>query len=293
MRSLTSWMKQARSLIAPSQPECLFCGRRGRPSPEWPEICLHCQSSIPWIRAPRCQTCGRHVGCPDCSRSHALIPIVCNRSAVAYTSEMREILGQYKYRGNERLAPLLGLMLDRAYPLLQQEQSGQQLNEALQSNFFSKPFPIRHSKLRMRSNLWQADLLVPVPVSDVRLSERGFNQAERLAEVVSLRRGIPQLPLLVRTHHTAKQSFKSRRERLADMKHAFAGNIDSAVLQSLKEHLHSRATHQLEQRPLQIIIVDDIYTTGSTIRACAEALQQLCRSQNCLAEIYSLTWARS
>lgn len=37
MRHLTSWMKQARSLIAPSQPECLFCGRRGRPSPNGPE----------------------------------------------------------------------------------------------------------------------------------------------------------------------------------------------------------------------------------------------------------------
>lgn len=295
MRSLTSWMKQARSLIAPSQPECLFCGRRGRPSPEWPEICVHCQSCIPWIRVPRCQTCGRHVGCPDCSRSHGPLPIRCNRSAVAYTSDMREILGQYKYRGNERLAPLLGLMLDRAYELLQQEQSNQQLNGAQQGDFFNKPFPVFQSKLRVRvrSNLWQADLLVPVPVSAVRLSERGFNQAERLAEVVSLRRGVPQLPLLVRTHHTAKQSFKSRSERLADMKYAFAGNTDSAVLQSLNEHLHSRASHQLEQRPLRIIIVDDIYTTGSTIRACAEALQQLCRSQNCTAEIYSLTWARS
>lgn len=37
MRSLTSWMNQARSIIAPSQPECLFCGRRGRPSPNGPE----------------------------------------------------------------------------------------------------------------------------------------------------------------------------------------------------------------------------------------------------------------
>lgn len=167
---------------------------------------------------------------------------------------MREILGQYKYRGNERLAPLLGLMLDRAYAFLQYEQSGQQLNGALQSNLFSKLFPVLHSKLRMRSNLWQADLLVPVPVSAVRLSERGFNQAERLAEVVSLHRGVPQLPLLVRTHHTAKQSFKSRRERLADMKHAFAGNTDPVVLQSLKELLNSSMTHQLEQRPCELLL---------------------------------------
>lgn len=49
---------------------------------------------------------------------------------------------------------------------------------------------------------------------------------------------------------------------MADMKHAFAGNTDPVVLQSLNEHLYSRASHQLEQRLLRIIIVDDIYTTG-------------------------------
>jgi predicted amidophosphoribosyltransferase len=185
---------------------------------------------------------------------------------------MREWLGQYKYRGNERYAPLLGLMLDSAYLTLRKEKQNDLLSR--------KPSIIPRP--------WSADLLVPVPVSDPRLMERGFNQAERLADVLSKRRKVPLLPLLIRTHHTGKQSFKSRAERLTDMKHAFAGN--PAVTVQFTDWLKSkRALH----RPVRIIIVDDIYTTGSTIRACAEIIKQIVSDDGHRVEVYSLTWARS
>ncbi|AIQ32718.1 hypothetical protein P40081_34935 [Paenibacillus sp. FSL P4-0081] len=276
--------------MTPSLPQCLFCGKRGRPSSGLPGICVSCHTGIPWIRCPRCLTCGRHVGCPDCSRSREPVPIRCNRSAVAYTSEMRELLGKYKYRGNERLAPILGLMLDKAYTILQQEQSEGGRNAPQVGTSSGKLFSA--SKSRFHPALWQADLLVPVPVSSARLAERGFNQAEQLADILSLRRGIPQLPLLIRTRHTGKQSFKSRSERLADMKQVFAGNTEQKLLQRLGGHLESIAV-RLQNRPLQIIIIDDIYTTGSTMRACAEALHRLIGDLGYAAEIYSLTWARS
>jgi ComF family protein len=185
---------------------------------------------------------------------------------------MREWLGQYKYRGNERYAPLLGLMLDSAYLTLRKEKQN-----ALVSR---KPFIIPRP--------WSADLLVPVPVSDSRLMERGFNQAERLANVLSRRRKVPQLPLLIRTHHTGKQSFKSRAERLTDMKHAFAGN--PAITVQFADWL--KRMRSLD-RPVRIIIVDDIYTTGSTIRACAEIIKQIVSDNGYRVEVYSLTWARS
>lgn len=291
MKPQISWVNQARLLVAVSLPECLFCLQKAAPSPELPGVCRSCYRRIPWIRTPRCQTCGRPVGCPDCSRSRTPVPIRCNRSAVSYTSAMREMLGQYKYRRNERLAPVLGLMLDRAYAILQQEQKERHRSLTLSQQARSSPFSLFKRK-QHPSAQWQADLLVPVPVSAARLAERGFNQAEQLAAAITRRRHVPQLPLLVRTHHTAKQSFKSRSERLADMKHAFTGNADSEVLQSLRRLLDTIAV-QPGQRPLQIILIDDIYTTGSTIRACAEALQQLCVSLGHTAEIYALTWARS
>lgn len=287
MNLMRRWLKITQSLLAPSASDCLICGEKSGISSEFPGVCKSCQTSIPWIRHPRCLKCGRHVGCPDCSRSSDPVPIVCNRSAVAYTSGMREMLGQYKYRGNERLGPLLGLMLDQAYTILQAERG-----QMPRDGGSKQRHPLIPAFKSKRTRLWQADLLVPVPVSDSRLAERGFNQAERLADVLSRRRGVLQLPLLVRTHHTGKQSFKTRAERLADMKHAFAVNPDPAV--------DSQFAHWLEVSgqgkgalPLQIIIVDDIYTTGSTIRACAETIAGLAGSFGCTAEIYSLTWARS
>lgn len=290
MIALNTWLQKAQSLLYPSSTPCLICGKNSRRSSELPGVCMNCEAGIPWIRSPRCSKCGRHVGCPDCSRSSEPGPIVCNRSAVAYTSVMREALGQYKYRGNERLAPLLGMMLDRAYDLLQAERA-QKSGEGsfTESRALFSIFSGSHAS---SASLWQADLLVPVPVSDSRLAERGFNQAERLADVLSGRRGIPQLPLLIRSHHTGKQSFKSRSERLNDMKHAFAVNPDPTVVAAFYKCLET-VRLQLRERPLQIIIIDDIYTTGSTIRACAESINLLSGSFGCLAEIYSLTWARS
>lgn len=279
-----TWLKGVNFLLAPSVPQCLTCGKRGRSSAQLPGICRGCAESIPWIRFPRCLKCGRHVGCPDCTRSGESSPMVCNRSAVAYTSVMREWLGKYKYRGHEKYAPLLGLMLDRAYLTLKMEREGQ---SALLS-----PKPSIDTLFRKRNHTynsaWKADLLVPVPVSESRLMERGFNQAERLADVLSQLRGIPQLPLLIRTHHTGKQSFKSRAERITDMKHAFAEN--EVAKEQFIDWLDRVA---ILTRPLRIVIIDDIYTTGSTIRACAEIVQQITKDLGYEAEIYSLTWARS
>lgn len=272
MNSLFSWLTKSQALLSPSVTPCLTCGKRNPGSSQFPGVCRTCVESIPWIRSPRCLICGRHVGCPDCTRSSEPSSIICNRSAVAYTSVMREWLGQYKYRGNERYAPLLGLMLDRAYLNLKKEKQSVLLSR--------KPSIIHRS--------WSADLLVPVPVSDSRLMERGFNQAERLADVLSRRRKIPQLPLLIRTHHTGKQSFKSRAERLTDMKHAFAEN--PAVTTQFTDWMKREVPLN---RSVRIIIVDDIYTTGSTIRACAEIIQQMGSDYGYAVEVYSLTWARS
>ncbi|NUU60916.1 ComF family protein [Paenibacillus agri] len=284
MSMLSQWLRKAELLLAPPLTRCLICGKNSKGSSPLPEVCSNCAVTIPWIQVPRCTTCGRHVGCPDCTRSNEPTPLICNRSAVAYNEVMRELIGQYKYRGNERYTLLLGLMLDRAYGLLKAEQERErqvQLKGQKRNTLFSY--------LGYKGeDTWRADLLVPVPVSGARLVERGFNQAERLGHVLSSCRGIPQLALLLRTHHTGKQSFKSRAERLSDMKHAFA--IDPGMKDRFAGWLQTRLN---PNAPLRIIIVDDIYTTGSTIRACAEPLQRLADECGVAVEIRSLTLARS
>jgi len=106
------------------------------------------------------------------------------------------------------------------------------------------------------------DCLIPIPLSVERLKERGFNQAKGLAVLA----GYSCQELLMRTH-SEKQSKKSRHERI----HA------TQVFQVCTEDVRGK----------QILLVDDIYTTGSTLRQAAKVLR-LAGAK----EVKSLTLAR-
>ncbi|GIN85241.1 amidophosphoribosyltransferase [Heyndrickxia sporothermodurans] len=93
------------------------------------------------------------------------------------------------------------------------------------------------------------DYIVPIPLSKERLKERGFNQAAALANEANLE----TINLLTRTH-SEKQSKKSRQERI---------------------HIE-QVFHLNEDQPTQgkkMILIDDIYTTGSTLRHAAKLLK--------------------
>ena len=102
----------------------------------------------------------------------------------------------------------------------------------------------------------RADALVPVPVHPSRLRARGFNQAEVLAEGLGKRLQIPvRQDLLLRTRKTVPQKNLSPHERLKNLEQAFcAGQIPAGIR--------------------SVILVDDIYTTGSTVEACARVLKK-------------------
>jgi len=94
---------------------------------------------------------------------------------------------------------------------------------------------------------------VPVPLHAARLATRGYNQAALLARALGQRTGRSCHPrLLVRARATERQVGKARRERLTNAEDAFALRQAGVT---------SRA-----------ILVDDVVTTGSTVRACAQAL---------------------
>ncbi|MGG6313272.1 ComF family protein [Paenibacillus macerans] len=280
--SWASVLSPLHHLLAPPAIPCLTCGKtisdrvRG-----YPEICLSCYLSIPWIKRPRCFICGRQVGCPDCTRSgNAPRSFVMNRSAVTYNPVMREWLAQYKYRGNEVFGAVLARMAGRAYLSMVKE-----LEEAGSGRRF------------------RFDAVTYVPVSGERMQERGFNQAGRLAYGAAAAGRIPLLHLLERSRHTAKQSFKSRWERLRDLHDAFrpaAHAVEelSAVLAGTGRkrrgfELFAEIPTDPSPVPVRLLLVDDVYTTGSTVESCARALHDLCERIGRRAEIYSLTWARS
>ncbi len=103
------------------------------------------------------------------------------------------------------------------------------------------------------------DILVPVPLHKSKLKERGFNQAYLLAQGISKSVGIPVVEnYLIRSHKTKAQKRLDNRERANNLHGAFALNS------SYSEIIFNK-----------IMLIDDIYTTGSTIDACAEVLLQV------------------
>jgi ComF family protein len=115
--------------------------------------------------------------------------------------------------------------------------------------------------------------VVPVPLSAVRLRERGFNQAELLARSVAAERGWPLLGgVLERRRHTARQARLPQSERTANVAGAFQVAADRRAALA----------------DAHLLLVDDVLTTGSTAQACARAL--------CLAgarAVSVLTFARA
>ena len=114
----------------------------------------------------------------------------------------------------------------------------------------------------MRSTPWvdpaldNADWVLPMPLSKERMLQRGFNQAFLLARELAPR-SISK-DLLLRIQDTPAQSSLPRRERLANVQHAFA-------VEPLQRHL-------LQGK--RIVLVDDVMTSGASINAAAQTLKQ-------------------
>jgi len=150
------------------------------------------------------------------------------------------------------------------------------------------------SLLQSHKPRWRPDAVTYVPVSNERLAERGFNQAERLASGLAAAYRLPVVDLLQRRINTTKQSFKTRGERIETMKEAFL--IGSDAMDILRDFYIGKAglkTARGHACPLQLLLIDDIYTTGSTLDACGRVILYAAVSSDIPIEIYTLTLARS
>lgn len=105
---------------------------------------------------------------------------------------------------------------------------------------------------------WQAQALIPVPVHPSRRRKRGFNQTEEMGKRLEEQLGIPMdCNILFRYKKTMPQKELSDRQRLKNLEQAFTASLDAG------------RTYQT------VILLDDIYTTGSTAEACTKALKKV------------------
>ncbi len=98
------------------------------------------------------------------------------------------------------------------------------------------------------------EALVPVPLHPRRLREREFNQSELLAAGLSRLSGIPVLNALRRLRYTTTQTKLDRKHRRQNLRDAFILSKNTRVTNG------------------NLLLVDDVLTTGSTLDACAAAL---------------------
>ena len=105
----------------------------------------------------------------------------------------------------------------------------------------------------------EGTVLVPVPLHRRRLGSRGFNQSEWIAHAFRKAVGpsVDIVNALKRTKNTPTQTKLDRAQRKANMKNAFA----------LKRKIHLRKKDR-------IMLIDDVFTTGATLNACAEVLRE-------------------
>lgn len=117
---------------------------------------------------------------------------------------------------------------------------------------YKKEFLVHYIKI---PSDWKIDCFVPVPLHIDRLRKRGYNQSKVIADELSKRYGPPvREDLLERIRNTPQQARLNKQERLKNVRNAFCASP--------------------ECKGLSIAIVDDMRTTGSTLRECALELKK-------------------
>jgi len=214
---------------------CLFCGV---PVGETAvvAVCPECEAQITWVASPLCTCCGRVFASGD---GPDRVCGDCQTEPPPFTRARAAVIYEGPSVDSLKKRPVLmaitGFKFSRQLAFL-----------PVMQHWLHQPFCLEL--------VAAADLLVPVPLHPKRIRDRGFNQSLLLAQA------FPGTPLareaLVRTRHTPPQVGLSPKERRDNVKGAFA------------------VTDPARVKDKSVLLIDDLYTTGSTVKECARVLRK-------------------
>jgi ComF family protein len=218
---LTGWLKQLRHEVTDFffPRACIGCGKVGD------FICTSCSMKMNRVLPPLCQRCGRPESsgayCAECWRLKSNLDAV--RSVFIFEGIVRQAIHEFKYHNVQAASGCI-------------------------AGFMSRYF---------LENGLCGDVLVPVPLHDKRLRQRGYNQSQLLAEDLALQISVAVNPMLLkRVRNTGPQARSaSVYERRANMEDAFICTSGEASGRD-------------------IVIIDDVCTSGATLESCAAALKK-------------------
>src|SRR3989344_1023077 len=210
-------MEKLLNVLFPSK--CLIC-RTG-----WGLICQDCLNETPLSENKICLVCGRP-----------------SESGVTHTACMgknhpKQFISFFEYEDSVRKCIVL-------------------------SKYHKKYFSLIRSLAKHAFSVWPDNkmyrnyVVVPIPLSKEKLKSRGFNQAEKLAEIVAKSLDLKMnSSVLKRVRNTKTQYQMTRIERFENLKNAFETDVSKV-------------------RGQNIILVDDICTTGATFLSASKELSE-------------------
>ena len=225
--------------------ECFLCSKEGF----W--ICEKCLKDFPIISEQVCPVCEKIFSengkiCSQCRKDNP--PIFQMVVASEYKdTPLAKIIHAFKYKFAEELSLPLGKVTAKAI---------------------------------LRNKIPIPDFIIPMPLADFRLRWRGFNQSEHLAKYISknLLPGI-EIPvlnnLITREKNTTPQmEIKNYQQRKKNVENIFKINENFVTLKT-NETSTSKYEKEFNLRGKNILLIDDVCTTGATVFSCAKEIKKL------------------
>ena len=211
-----NWWSRFLDFISPRL--CVVCGRRLSPTER--SLCAVCQ-----LHLPRTAFQFSPDDNPMAQLFWHLVPVERAAAFIYYQShsEMARMVYELKYRNSPDVGEDLGRLMATDMQL---------------AHFFDG-----------------IDLLVPVPLTNKRLRQRGYNQSEMLAQGVSDVTHLPVVPKALK-----RQGFRESQTHLS--RHERQENVDGIFVAADAKTLKGR----------HVLLIDDVCTTGATLMSCAQAL---------------------